>query len=840
MSDATTPRRIVQPRPRLGGVVKDLSFAYQSVRPIVDHPAVRVIAGGIQRGVKRGADSILEARDRFFNSWVETRQSRDDGLVIKRFKRLPIDTKKSSNPHAQRSDPLPVAYLKSLPSDQFRWTDDAKIYLGEKNHALVIHFVSEFIAGMQGNYFLRFDGIQHAVDPRRVPDEVSAAIHAYSKNEALSVVLHNHLIDQENKGLFEEDDDRETRHRMSSEKLIKDLYLFQRIHDEVYSKEGRLTVHKACGLKPYGPIEYPYEKFGQTALFAHFQLMECISVLQFLLSQRDAFNQKFPVAVVGGILADLDAIHKDEPAPSYVDWPGKIHRDCPGSYPEDVMDNLLFETVPARDFEPTRLWDHQHLSPSKPNNYDTPHRNAMQKNEIYYDENGEARAKKGHLKKENAGPAQKKRARFMSSPVAWYKPSTNVPVQKKELEAPSLFQATTPAPAVDTTPAIETVQQTGVDGPNTTDSTSSMQHADKLAERLAKKPIYGRQRPSKYKNIDDFFAHDDKGPFGKGLTLKISTEKVEDLEIRQQLEQEGIYRTAQEVKRIAEEARLKAEEERERAEEELRLAEQRRLEEEDRRLAEAGELRAPHRAIIPNLSTEWTDKVMRILHARDSAELAKSPEGVSLKKKDFATVIQENQWLNDEIVNSSLMHFGNYVNQKAGIKNTRIHAQTPKIHVFNSFVGKNLFDGRPPSERQLRRAGIKKDNFLDVETILFPFCRGYHWTIIAVRPKHRKIYHLDSLSPRPNLDFIARVDDWVRKLLQEAYIDNDWKLETLASPRQSNSDDCGVHTITNGICLGLGIEPSAHDASMMPQQRLHLAAVLLNEGFSQDFTLDGI
>lgn len=835
MSDVTSPRRIAQPRSRLGGVVKNLSIAYQSVRPIVDNPAVRVIAGGIHRGVKRGADSILEARDRFFNSWIETRQSRDDGLIIKRFKRLPIDTKTSSNPYAQRRDPLPVAYLRSLPKDQFRWTDDAKTYLGEKNHTLVIHFVSEFIAGMQGNCFLRFDGIQNMVDPCEVPDEVSTAIRAYSKNEALSIVLHNHLIKQEMEGSFTEDDDREKRHRKSSEKLIQDLFLFQRIHEEVYSKEGRLTVHKACGLKPYGPLEYPYEKFGQTALIAHFHLMGCIHVLKFLLSQRDAFNQIFLAETVGGIIADLDAIHKDEPAPSYVDWPGKNHRDCPGSYPEDVMDNLLFETIPERDFEPTRLWDHQHLSPSKhitANNYDTPHRNAMQKNEIYYDENGEARAKKGHLKKENAGPAQKKRARFMSSPVAWYKPSTNVPLQKKELEAPStLFQSITPAPAV------ETAQQTVVDRPNP-DSTSNMQQVDKLVEQLAKNPIYSRQRPSKYKNIDDFFAHDDEGPFGKGLSLKISTEKAEDLEIREQLEQEGSYRAAQEVKRIAAEERRLAEEARLKAEEERRLAEQRRRDEEDRRLTETGELRAPHRAIIPNLSTEWTDKVMQTLHARSNAELAKTPEGLPLTKRDFATVVRPNEWLNDEIVNASLQHFGNYVNQKAGIKNTRVRA--PKIHVFNSFVGKNLCDNRPPTERVLRRAGIRKDNFLDIETILFPLCRGSHWTVLAVRPKHRKIYHLDSLSSHPNQGLIALVDNWMREVLQEAYIDEDWKVETLASPRQSNSDDCGVHTITNGICLGLGIEPSAHDASMMPQQRLHVAAVLLNGGFSQDLTLDGI
>lgn len=857
MSDVTSPRRFAQPHPRLGGVVKNLAAAYQTVYPIVTHPVVRVVTNGIQRGVKRGADSLLEARNRIFTSWVETRQSRDDGLIIKRFKRLPIVKKKSYNPEAPRQNALPVTYLKSLPNDSFRWTDDAYTYLGKENHAVIKRFIDDFINAMQANLHLHFDGIQHWIDPRTVPDEVSRQIRAYSRNERLSIIVHNHMI----KELLANDNEFNFENRdKAAHKLWTDILTLKDVYAEIYEKEGRLAVHKHFGLKPYGPLEYPYEELGHQAIHQRSRLMNCLCLLQFLLSQRDAFNQMFPVETVGGIMADIDAIHKDEPAPSHVDWPGKNHRNCPGSFPGDVMDELLFETIPAQVFEPIRLWDHHHPSPSKhltDNNYDSPHREAMRLNELYYD-GDQVRAKRGRLRKENARPAKKKQARFIDSPVAWYKPSNNVPIQQRgsTLPSPSPSSPTShrspesPASLTSISPATPT-KQTGL-SLSDTHLTMAMEQVDRTTKKASQAPldsndrqIVGKIRPQKYKDIDDFFANDHLNVFGKGFSLRISKEKADDFEIREQLEQDAKVRAEHEIKRIArerrrleEEVRLKAEQEHLRVQEELLLAEQRRQEEEDRKLTDKGELRAAHRAIIPSMSTQWIEKAEQAVHARSNAELAKSPDGTVLQKKDFETVVKQNQWLNDEIINATLLHLGNYVNQKVGIKNTRVC--TPKIQIFNSFVGKNLDDGRPPTERMLRRAGIRKDNFLDIETILIPICRGAHWTLVAVRPKYRQIYHLDSLNSRGNPALIAKVHTWIKGVLGENYNEHEWKIEVLASPRQSNMDDCGVHTITNGICLALGVGPSSYGASIMPQQRLHVAAVLLNGGFEGVFTLDGI
>lgn len=338
--------------------------------------------------------------------------------------------------------------------------------------------------------------------------------------------------------------------------------------------------------------------------------------------------------------------------------------------------------------------------------------------------------------------------------------------------------------------------------------------------------------------------------------MKISEEKETDIALRVQLMEEAQFqsqqeqrasvkrqreeeRKAQEVERRAkEEEHRKAEEERQRREREIRVAEQIRLREEDERIAQAGQLRQPHQHIIPDLTENWIQRARATLGARSTTELAQTPEGTPLLPKDFSTLVPLNQWLNDEIVNGTLSHLKNYINQSAGIKNFRTH--TPKAQLLNSFIGKRLVEGKEINDRMMRRLGIKKENFLDIETLLMPVCKQAHWTLVIIRPKHRQIHHLDSLRSNGDADLKTRALAFVREFLGNDFDEKEWTLETARSPRQSNTDDCGLHTITNGICMGLGIDPtSAYNTAMMPLQRLRIASVLLNEGFNGEFALDG-
>lgn len=363
-----------------------------------------------------------------------------------------------------------------------------------------------------------------------------------------------------------------------------------------------------------------------------------------------------------------------------------------------------------------------------------------------------------------------------------------------------------------------------------------------------------RKQSGKPKTVDELL--DEDGPFGKPGLMRLSEEKEIDIALQQQLIEEAEFQSQQEhlasvkrkleedrrkeeeQRRIEEEKRRKAEEERKRREEEVRIAELKRLREQDERIAQTGRLRQPHRQLIPELEDDWAQKVQATLRARSNAELAKTPEGIPLQRKDFETVVPQNQWLNDEIVNGTLSHLNNYINQSVGIKSTRV--QTPKSQLLNSFMGKSLNEGRPITERMMRRLGVKKDNFLDIETLFIPICRGSHWTIVVIRPKHRQIYHLDSMRPTGSQDLKNKALAFIREFLGSAFVENEWSIMSMATPQQNNADDCGMHTITNGICLGLGIDPmSAYNNGMIALQRQRVAAILLNEGFKGDFTLDG-
>lgn len=366
-----------------------------------------------------------------------------------------------------------------------------------------------------------------------------------------------------------------------------------------------------------------------------------------------------------------------------------------------------------------------------------------------------------------------------------------------------------------------------------------------------------------FKTLDELLDDDEDGPFGKPRFMQISEDKEIDIALRAQLGEDAQFqveqehnalvrrkreeeRLAEEAKRMAEEAERRAEEElhrkveqeRQRHEEEIRLSEQIRLREDDERIAQTGQLRQAHHHIIPDLTEAWVQKARSTLKARDTTEMAKTAEGTPLLRKDFATVVPPNQWLNDEIINGTLSHVNNYINQSAGIKNVRV--QTPKSQLFNSFAATGLAGGKKISDRMMRRLNVKKENFLEIETIFMPICRSSHWTLLVIRPKHRQICHLDSMNPGGSADIRAKGLSFVKDVLSTDFHENEWTtLTAVRSPRQSNCDDCGVHVITNGICMGLGIDPtSAYDTAMMPMQRLRVASVLLNGGFKGDLTLD--
>lgn len=290
---------------------------------------------------------------------------------------------------------------------------------------------------------------------------------------------------------------------------------------------------------------------------------------------------------------------------------------------------------------------------------------------------------------------------------------------------------------------------------------------------------------------------------------------------------------------------------REKEEEEARIAEElRKAEEEARRIAEeeakrqlkerlalSGGLRLPNQLFVAPLSAEWEAKAKHTVHASHTTTLATTNEGVELRCHDFAKLVQETEWLNDEVINASLNFLDSSINLAAGIKDVK--RNTRKCLAMNSFFYKRLKDhGVKGTERSLRRYGVERRNILDIETILLPICENSHWTLCVIRPAARTVAHMDSLNPRGSPVVTQTALSWLEEFLGEKFDANEWKVVVHDAPRQTNGWDCGVHTITNAMCVSLGISPiDCYSSTDLPLQRLRIACVLLNQGFNDDFDL---
>ncbi|KAI1821708.1 hypothetical protein F4861DRAFT_517783 [Xylaria intraflava] len=246
-------------------------------------------------------------------------------------------------------------------------------------------------------------------------------------------------------------------------------------------------------------------------------------------------------------------------------------------------------------------------------------------------------------------------------------------------------------------------------------------------------------------------------------------------------------------------------------------------------------LRRPKSALICNTPPEW---VNRAFHAPDNGKFDPSvvhPDAVELQPRDFAKLVPETAWLNDDCVHSSLCCLATYVNKQAGVKPK---VDTPKCVPISSlywtaFCGdhKKLYP-RPFG----RKWNMTRDNLLNIDTILIPVNSGAHWTLIVIRPSRRTVSYLDSFQ-RPNEAQLRHAYQWLSLFLGDKFIADDWKTEELAVPKQTNAWDCGVFVITNAMCLALGISPMCYNEDHMPAQRLRIAAMLLNGGFRGEFDL---
>ncbi|UKZ95310.1 uncharacterized protein TrAFT101_010156 [Trichoderma asperellum] len=243
----------------------------------------------------------------------------------------------------------------------------------------------------------------------------------------------------------------------------------------------------------------------------------------------------------------------------------------------------------------------------------------------------------------------------------------------------------------------------------------------------------------------------------------------------------------------------------------------------------------PQQPVVAPLSDEWIEKASNTVFAPDTEVLATTCQGTPLRKHDFVTVVAAKTWLNDEIVNGALGGLEKEINLVNGI--TDYKQQGRKCLVMNSFFWPRVekANGRQ-TQSILRRMGVTPKNFLLMDTVLIPICKDYHWTLMVLQPQKRKVMHLDSFNKRSSHPDMALA--WISDYLGDLYTAQEWEVMVVKSPQQNNGYDCGVHVITNGICMALGLDPVAsYCVEEMPLQRLRIAGMLLNGGLNGEFDL---
>ncbi|PNY28434.1 Ubiquitin-like-specific protease 1 [Tolypocladium capitatum] len=312
---------------------------------------------------------------------------------------------------------------------------------------------------------------------------------------------------------------------------------------------------------------------------------------------------------------------------------------------------------------------------------------------------------------------------------------------------------------------------------------------------------------------------------------------VEVQSLLERQKSEVARKAAEEARKAEEEARVAAKEARHADEAAQRAAEEQKRRELKAALSKARELRAPLKPLITPLSRHSEKEAYGTLGSHPSAILAKSGDNTELRRHDFTTVLPPTQWVNDEIINGSISWIDRAINEAAGIKDVK--KQTRKSLALNSFFFKVLLEKGPlGTERTLRRCGVTKENMLDVDTIFLPICQNSHWTLLVVRPSKRTVAHMDSLNPHGSSEYTTIALTWVEHILGDKFDASEWKVEQHEAPAQTNGYDCGVFTITNAMCLALGLSPiDSYDAKDMPLQRIRIAAMLKNGGFSGEFDL---
>jgi len=227
------------------------------------------------------------------------------------------------------------------------------------------------------------------------------------------------------------------------------------------------------------------------------------------------------------------------------------------------------------------------------------------------------------------------------------------------------------------------------------------------------------------------------------------------------------------------------------------------------------------------------------------AKIATSHKGTDLNRQAFGTCLPQpgssdrsNGWLNDEIITAYLEHVVAYAEGQTtdSPRPKTARGATPKVVAFTSFFWSRFLEaGWKGVERWPKRMGIEGKKLLEAELVFVPINSGMHWTLLVIKPKERCMQYYDSLYTT-GAPIMNKAREWLQGQLGDDYDDDEWIARIAASPKQTNTSDCGVFTITTAKMIMLGWDPYyAYGAAEIPVQRQRILAELMNGGFHGDF-----
>ncbi|KAI9731351.1 MAG: hypothetical protein M1834_005255 [Cirrosporium novae-zelandiae] len=196
------------------------------------------------------------------------------------------------------------------------------------------------------------------------------------------------------------------------------------------------------------------------------------------------------------------------------------------------------------------------------------------------------------------------------------------------------------------------------------------------------------------------------------------------------------------------------------------------------------------------------------------------------------------QWLNDTVIDLYFDLIVKYANNRAS------EAEREAGHLYGCFTTQfytALMDkenGLTRVKNWARRRGFNGKKIFNMNRIFIPMNpTGCHWTLMVITPgapAGQRLNYYDSLGgdKRGSLAHYRNIKNWLNQELGADFDEHYWGfLPRDYSPRQNNSDDCGVFACTSAKCLMLGIDPMAIKPTDMKLQRKRIVGEIINEGF---------